>query len=97
MIIMAALALRDNDNLFDTLKDCVQRTQVPCKFMRHVFVKMSYLLTTHYMNVLLLQCYFRKNGYDFNACNNVREILYNTDVITSIVKLIIHSPVGKLL
>ena len=21
----------------------------------------------------------QKNGYDFNACNNVRNILYNTD------------------
>ena len=39
----------------------------------------------------------QKNGYDFNAaCNNVRDILYNADVITSIVKLIIHSLVGKL-
>ena len=34
---------------------------------------------------------------DSNACNNVRDILYNTDVITSLVNLIIHSPVGKLL
>ena len=39
---------------------------------------------------------FQKNGYDFNACNNVRGILYNTDIISSIVKLIVHSPVGKL-
>ena len=30
------------------------------------------------------------------ACNNVRDILYNTDVINSIVKLIVHSPVCKL-
>ena len=37
---------------------------------------------------------FQKNGYDFNDCNSVRNILYNTDVITSIVKLIVHSPVG---
>ena len=37
-----------------------------------------------------------KNGYDFNASNNVRDILYNTDIINSIVKLIVHSPVGKL-
>ena len=40
--------------------------------------------------------YFRKNGYDLNAYNNVRDILYNTDVITNIVKSIVHSPVGKL-
>ena len=39
---------------------------------------------------------YQKNGHDFNASNNVRDILYNTDVISSIVKLIVHSPVGKL-
>ena len=49
---------------------------------------------------ILLECpittkLFLKNGYDFNACNNVRDILYNTDIISSIVKLIVHSPVGK--
>ena len=32
----------------------------------------------------------------FNACNNVRDILYDTDIINSVVKLIAHSPVGKL-
>ena len=37
-----------------------------------------------------------KKEYDFNACNNVRDILYNTDIINPIVKLIVHSPVGKL-
>ena len=39
---------------------------------------------------------FQKNGYDLNAYNNVRDILYNTDVITNIVKSIVHSPVAKL-
>ena len=39
---------------------------------------------------------FHKNGYDLNAYYNVRDILYNTDVITNIVKSIVHSPVGKL-
>ena len=34
--------------------------------------------------------------YDLNAYNIVRDIWYNTDVITNIVKSIIHSPVGKL-
>ena len=29
---------------------------------------------------------FQENGYDFNACNNVRDILYNTDIISSVVK-----------
>ena len=37
-----------------------------------------------------------KNGHDLNAYNNVRDILYNNDVITNIVKSIAHSPVGKL-
>ena len=50
---------------------------------------------------ILLECpitteLFQKNGYDFNACNNVRDILYNADIINSVVKLIVHSPVGKL-
>ena len=49
------------------------------------------LLTTYYLNVLLTQL-FQKNGYDFN----VRVILCNADVITAIVKLTDHSPVGKL-
>ncbi len=39
---------------------------------------------------------FQKNGYDLTACNNVIDILCNTDVINHIVKLIVHSPVGKL-
>ena len=38
----------------------------------------------------------KKKEYDFNACNNVRDILYNIDIINPIVKLIVHSPVGKL-
>ena len=38
----------------------------------------------------------RKNGYDFNACNNVRDSLYDAEMISSIVKLTVHSPEGKL-
>ncbi|MCB4748308.1 MAG: hypothetical protein LGB54_06945 [Sulfurovum sp.] len=38
---------------------------------------------------------FQKNGYDLNACNDIRDILYNTDVITNIVKSSLHSPVEK--
>ena len=50
---------------------------------------------------ILLECpitteLFQKNGYDFNAYNNVRDILYNNDVIINIVKSIVHNPVGKL-
>ena len=29
---------------------------------------------------------FQKKGYDFNACNSVRDILYNTIIINSVVK-----------
>ena len=47
---------------------------------------------------VLLECpftteLFQKNGYDLNACNNVRDILYHTDVVNHIVRLIVHSPV----
>ena len=54
-----------------------------------------------YIKRILLECpstteLVQKNGYDLNAYNNVRDILYNTDVITNIVKSIVHSPVGKL-
>ena len=50
---------------------------------------------------ILLECpitteLFQKNAYDLNAYYNVRDIFYKTDVITNIVKSIIHSPVGKL-
>ena len=65
--------------------------------MWHAFVKISYLLNTYRLNGLLLQSYFPKNGYDLNAYYNVRDTLYNTDVITNIVKSIVHSPVGKLI
>ena len=61
-----------------------------------MFIKISHLLNIYYLNALLPQSYFRKNGYDFNACNNVRDILYNTEIINSVVRLIVHSPIGKL-
>ena len=62
--------------------------------MWHAFVKIS-------VKHIQLECpntteLFQKNGYDLNAYNNVGDILYNTDVITNIVKSIVHSPVGKL-
>ena len=37
---------------------------------------------------------FQKNGYDFMARNIVKDILYNIDVIASIIKLTDHSHVG---
>ena len=49
--------------------------------------QISYLLNTYYLNIILPQRYFRKNGYDFNACNNVTDILYKTDIISPIVKI----------
>ena len=39
---------------------------------------------------------FQKNGSVFTACNSVRDLLYNTDVIISIVKLFVYSLVGRL-
>jgi len=58
---------------------------------------MSYLLNIYCLNVLAITTeLFQKNGYDLNVYNNVRDILYNTDVITNIVKSIVNSPVGKL-
>ena len=65
--------------------------------MWHAFVK-NILSVKH----MLLDCpitteLFQKNGYDFIACNNVRDILYNSDIMNSIVKLIVHIPVGKLI
>ena len=44
----------------------------------------EYEIYSH-MNVLFPQLFQRK-GYDFNASNNVRDILYNTAVINSVVK-----------
>ena len=49
---------------------------------------------------ILLECpvttgLIQKNGYDLIAYNNVRDILYINDVITNIVKSIVHSPVGN--
>ena len=49
---------------------------------------------------ILLECpittdLLQENGYYLNAYYNVRDILYNTDVITNIVQSIIHSPVGN--
>ena len=63
------------------------------------------MLATYFLNallhtvllllLLLFDCFFskKKNEYDFDT---VRGILCNTDVITSIVKLIVNSPVGQL-
>ena len=50
---------------------------------------------------ILLECpitkdLFLKIGYHFSDRNNVRDILHDTDVTISVVKLIVHSPVGKL-
>ena len=54
------------------------------------------LSVKHYCLNALLLVISEKNGYDLHAYNNVRDILYNNDVITNIVKSIVHSPVGKL-
>ena len=33
----------------------------------------------------------KEKGDDFTVCNNVRGIMYKTNVITSVVRLIVHS------
>ena len=58
---------------------------------------LTYLLS---VNQILLECpitteLFLKDGYHSTACNNVRDILYMYYVITSVVKLIVHGPLGK--
>ena len=54
--------------------------------MWHAFVKISvkHILLEWPITTEL----FQKNGYDLNACHNVTDILYNTDVTSHIVKLI---------
>jgi len=54
--------------------------------MWHAFVKISvkHILLEWPITTEL----FPKNGYDLNACHNVTDILYNTDVTSHIVKLI---------
>ena len=68
------------------------------KYSQNVTFVCKNILSVKY---ILLDCpitteLFQKNGYDLHAYNNVRDILYNNDVITNTVKSIIHSPVGKL-
>ena len=69
------------------------------KYSQNVTCVCKNILSVKHM---LLECpiiteLFQKNGYDLNVSNNVRDILYNTDVITNIVKSIVDSPVGKLI
>ena len=64
------------------------------KYLQNVICVCKNIL---FVKQILLECpvtteLFQKNGYDFNACNNVRDTLYNTDIINPIVKLIVHSP-----
>ena len=63
--------------------------------MWHAFLEISYPLNAYYSECPITIELFQKNGYDFNAGNNERDILYNTDVITSIVRLIVHSPLDN--
>ena len=46
---------------------------------------------------LITTSLFKKDGHDFTSCNSVIDIVYNTNVINPIAKLIVRSPVGKLL
>ena len=64
--------------------------------MWHAFVKNSLSVKHTLLERAITTELFQKNWYDLNAYNNVRDILYNTDIITNIVKSIVHSHVGKL-
>ena len=55
------------------------------------------MLNTYYMNVLLPQTYFRKMDMTLMFANKLRDIWLNNDIINSIVKLIVHGPVDKLI
>ena len=43
---------------------------------------------SYYHKVISQTKVISEHGYDFNACNNVRNILYNTDIINSIVSFV---------
>ena len=80
--VFSELRLNSRNSTYSQNVTCV------CKNIQSVkHIPLECLITTEL---------FQKNGHDFNACNNVRDILYNTDVINSNVKLIVHSLVGKL-
>ena len=56
--------------------------QVPCKYSQNVTCISKSVVS---VNHILFECpitaeLFQKNRYDFNAYNNVRDMLYNTDV-----------------
>ena len=56
--------------------------QVPSKYSQNVTCISKNVVS---VNHILLECpitteLFQKNRYDFNAYNNVRDMLYNTDV-----------------
>ena len=72
-----------------------------CVLFNKIFnSKCAGICLKHGMNlyeVLYYNCYLGENGYDFTGCNNVRDILCNTDVITSVAKLMVHKPVCKLI
>ena len=69
--------------------------KLTCKYSQNMTCICKIILSVKHMNVLLPQ-FFQKSGYNSNACNNITDILYNTDVISSVVKLIVHSLVGRL-
>ena len=79
--------------------DIAQLPECSADTIVYSWIVISYFNNRAYIYIFLTSItteLFQKNGYDFNACNNIRDILYNTDIINSIVKLIAQSPVGKL-
>ena len=61
-----------------------------CRLFTNITIAQSDVIVAFKaFKVIGMSCLFQKNEYDFNACNNVRDILYNTDVINSFAKLCI--------
>ena len=80
---------RIHTSLYDFFLTCTSSSPWLCLFP-------LVTVCTAFVFKLLTMIIKHFTGYDFSACNNVRHILYNTDVINPVVKLIVHSPVGKL-
>ena len=70
-------------------------TQIHTDIFSQIYVHKPTYIDNHIIiaNPLLLECpittdLFQENGYGFSVCSSVRDMLYNTDIIISIVKLI---------
>ena len=63
-------------NLYITLAKYLEQEGIANLLFFNLFIYSLYMLECPFTTEL-----FQKNGYDLNAYNNVRDILYNTDVL----------------